>query len=38
MYQVVLDVWQGNLDIDEDTLQAGGVAGLIVRINDINGG
>ncbi|MEM5775882.1 MAG: hypothetical protein AAGU05_12845, partial [Anaerolineaceae bacterium] len=37
-FQILLDVWEGSLDIDEDVLLAEGVAGVIPRLNDINGG
>lgn len=36
--QIILDVWEGALDIDEPLLRAEGVVGLIVRINSISGG
>ena len=34
----VVDVWEGQLEIDEAALKAGGVAGMSIRINDMNGG
>jgi GH25 family lysozyme M1 (1,4-beta-N-acetylmuramidase) len=37
-YQIVLDIWEGNPDIDVPTLCENGVVGLIVRLNDMNGG
>ena len=37
-YQIVLDIWEGNDDLDVPTLKANGVAGMIVRLNDMNGG
>jgi hypothetical protein len=38
-YQIMLDVWEGQQNIDElQTLAAGGVAGLQIRINDTIGG
>ena len=37
-YQLVLDIWEGNPDLDVPTLLAVGVVGLIVRLNDMNGG
>ena len=37
-YQLILDVWEGNPDIDPAVVVANGVTGVIVRINDINGG
>lgn len=36
--EVLIDVYEGSLDIDEDLLYAEGVRGIIVRLNDINGG
>lgn len=36
--EIVLDVWEGALDINEPLLREAGVAGLIVRLNDISGG
>lgn len=35
---LVVDVWEGQLLIDEAVLKANGVAGMAIRINDINGG
>jgi hypothetical protein len=35
---LLVDVWEGQLEIDEAVLKANGVAGLIIRINDMNGG
>lgn len=35
---LVVDVWEGQLEIDEAALKAGGVAGIGIRINDMNGG
>jgi hypothetical protein len=37
-YSIVLDVWEGQLEIDEAALFAGGVVGLVIRLNDMNGG
>ena len=37
-YQLVLDIWEGNPDLDVQALKAAGVAGMIVRLNDMNGG
>jgi hypothetical protein len=37
-YQVILDVWEGSLDIDEAMLSSVGIAAIIVRLNDMNGG
>ena len=36
--QRILDVWEGSLDIQEDVIYAGGIAGLIIRLNHITGG
>lgn len=35
---LVVDVWEGSLEIDEGILKAAGVAGFVVRLNDMNGG
>jgi GH25 family lysozyme M1 (1,4-beta-N-acetylmuramidase) len=35
---LVVDVWEGQLEIDEAVLKANGVAGISVRLNDMNGG
>lgn len=37
-YQIVLDIWEGNPNIDVDILRSNGVCGIIVRINDMSGG
>ena len=37
-YQVLVDVWEGQVELDEAVLKAAGVAGIIVRLNDMNGG
>lgn len=37
-YCLVLDVWEGQLEIDEAELRRGGVEGLVIRLNDMNGG
>ena len=37
-YQILLDIWEGNPDLNVETLKAAGVTGLIVRLNDMNGG
>ena len=37
-FQVVLDIWEGNPDLDYPTLLANNVAGVIVRLNDMAGG
>jgi hypothetical protein len=38
MYIKILDVWEGNLESNEDMYTLGGVAGLIIRLNDMSGG
>lgn len=35
---LVVDVWEGQLEIDEAALKAGGVAGMGIRLNDMAGG
>jgi GH25 family lysozyme M1 (1,4-beta-N-acetylmuramidase) len=35
---LVVDVWEGQLEIDEAVLKANGVAGMGIRLNDMNGG
>ena len=35
---LVVDVWEGQLEIDEAVLKANGVAGMGIRINDMSGG
>lgn len=35
---LVIDVWEGQLDIDEAVLKANGVAGISIRLNDMGGG
>lgn len=37
-YQIVLDLWEANTDVDVETLKENGVTGLIVRLNDMVGG
>jgi len=37
-YPILIDCWEGSLDIQEDVLLKAGLSGLIVRMNDINGG
>ena len=34
----VVDVWEGQREIDEQALMDAGVAGIVIRINDMNGG
>lgn len=35
---LVIDTWEGQLEIDETVLKANGVAGISIRINDMSGG
>lgn len=35
---ILFDVWEGSLEINEDILISNNVSGLIIRINDMNGG
>ena len=35
---LVVDVWEGQLEVDEAVLKANGVAGMGIRLNDMNGG
>ena len=37
-YDLVIDIWEGNVNIDEPVLLAGGVGGIIIRLNHISGG
>lgn len=37
-YVLGVDVWEGNPNLDEATLLAAGVAFMVVRLNDMNGG
>lgn len=37
-YQLLIDTWEGQMEVDEDILRANGVAGMIIRLNDMNGG
>jgi GH25 family lysozyme M1 (1,4-beta-N-acetylmuramidase) len=37
-YQLLIDTWEGQLDVDEAVLKANGVAGMLIRLNDMNGG
>ena len=36
--ELILDVWEGSLDINEQLLREQDVRGLIIRLNDMNGG
>ena len=35
---LVIDVWEGQLEIDERILKEAGVGGIGIRLNDMNGG
>ena len=35
---LVVDVWEGQLEIDEAVMKTNGVAGMVIRLNDMNGG
>lgn len=37
-YQLVVDVWEGQLEVDEKVMKDNGVAAFIVRLNDMAGG
>jgi GH25 family lysozyme M1 (1,4-beta-N-acetylmuramidase) len=37
-YQLVLDIWEADVNLDVKTLLDAGITGLIVRLNDMNGG
>ena len=37
-FQIVLDVWEGQLEIDEAAFLAAGVAGMVIRLNHMAGG
>lgn len=37
-YQLLIDQWEGAMDINEDTLIDSGIVGAITRINSISGG
>lgn len=37
-FQIILDIWEGNPDIDVDVVRSNGVVGLVVRLNDMRGG
>lgn len=37
-YQLVVDVWEGQHDVDFSEMKRGGVAAAIIRLNDISGG
>lgn len=36
--ETLFDVWEGSLDIDEEIIKAGGIVGLIIRLNHMSGG
>lgn len=35
---LVIDIWEGSLEIDEPVLRVAGVAGVIIRLNNMSGG
>ena len=35
---LVVDVWEGQLEVDETILKANGIAGMGIRLNDMTGG
>lgn len=37
-YQIILDVWEADVDLDIPALLAGNVVGLVCRLNDMSGG
>lgn len=37
-YTLIVDFWEGNIDLNPDALWAGGVRGVILRLNSITGG
>lgn len=37
-YQLLIDTWEGQLEVDEGVLRENGVAGMVIRLNDMNGG
>jgi hypothetical protein len=37
-YSIILDIWEGQAECNEAAFKAGGVAGLIIRINNMAGG
>jgi hypothetical protein len=37
LYTLVVDIWEGNIDLNPDALWDGGVRGVIIRINSISG-
>ena len=37
-YTLIVDMWEGNIELNVDALQAGGVYGVILRLNSISGG
>jgi GH25 family lysozyme M1 (1,4-beta-N-acetylmuramidase) len=36
--QTLYDCWEGSLELEEEVVRAGGIVGLIIRINSITGG
>ncbi len=37
-YVLGVDVWEGAMDVNEDTMRRAGVAFMVIRINDMDGG
>jgi GH25 family lysozyme M1 (1,4-beta-N-acetylmuramidase) len=37
-YQLLVDIWEGNVNLDALTLLSAGVTGMIVRLNNMQGG
>lgn len=37
-YQLVVDVWEGQLEVDEKVMRDNGIAAFLVRLNDMVGG
>ena len=35
---LVVDVWEGQLEVNETVLKTNGIAGMGIRLNDMNGG
>jgi len=36
--EILVDVWEGSLEVDETIFHDNGIAGMIIRLNDISGG
>ena len=37
-YTILVDVWEGSLEINEQIFRDNGVEGILIRLNDMNGG